>query len=84
MGDQLYPAQLLEYRTRPDTVRPLDAASSTHRKARRSETRRHCAEPPPCRVIEVTSVVRDGKRRGNEGGIKTASQMTASFVGDTL
>ncbi len=33
---------------------------------------------------EVTSVIRDGKRRGNEGGIKAACQMTASVVGDTL
>ena len=83
MGDQLYPAQLLEYRTQPDTVRPVDAASSTHRKARRSGTRRHsrnAAMPGD----EVTSVVRDAKRRGNEGGIKAACQMTASFVGDTL
>ncbi len=61
----------------------MDAASSTHRKARRSETRRHSSHAT-MPGDEVTSVVRNGNRRGNEGGIKAACQMTASFVGDTL
>ncbi len=69
MGDQLYPAQLLEDPTQPDTVRPVDAVPPSH-----------AAMPGD----EVTSVVRNGNRRGNEGGIKAACQMTAFFVGDTL
>ncbi len=37
LGDHLSPAQRLEYRTQSDTVRSLDAASSTHPKTRSSE-----------------------------------------------
>ena len=48
-GDQLSPAQLLEYRARPDTVRPLDAATQQQRRLR---------------MMRWTSVMRDGTSDG--------------------